>query len=376
MKAKLIFLTFLLSNTCSCSKISVSTSQEKIADTTVVGKMILSEIGGSSYKEKEYFIVTGKDTSNFSCIFLENKNRGRISIKLDNSTNNKKFLNSVSDSVAIIQKTYKHSYYKTTYQQQINELNLILQKAAEDFDLSKLQYLSFELVYRGDLAIEVTNQYIKEIGTKVTNNYKRVGQIFLNSQLGIDLNLILKPHFISIEQISIEKLHFVTRKELYKMGTIETDSAQVPDKILNCFIYLKLKRFCEMKTSLISCSMTNRPVIFTNLGTIDLEEAKPDAWRELLKEYFLCVCITEGFKDRRIDELDISQAVYFDILRYSPEAFKEIKDYAKKFVETIEPSPIVDLGNKKAIVLSCMKKYKSKELDEFIKRMDKYMMRD
>jgi hypothetical protein len=117
-------------------------------------------------------------------------------------------------------------------------------------------------------------------------------------------------------------------------------------------------------------------VIFGELHTADLEKVKPYVWRELLKEYFLCVCIMEGFKDKQIDKDDISQGVYFDILRYSPEAFQEVKDYAKKFVETIEPSPIEDLGNKKAIVLSCIEKYKSKELDKFIKSLDKYLLND
>lgn len=97
--------------------------------------------------------------------------------------------------------------------------------------------------------------------------------------------------------------------------------------------------------------------------------------RELLKEYFLCVCITEGFKDKQIAENDISQAVYFDILQYSPEAFQAVKDYAKKFIETLVPSPIEDLGNKSAIILSCIEKYKSKEVDKLIKSMDKYLIR-
>lgn len=103
---------------------------------------------------------------------------------------------------------------------------------------------------------------------------------------------------------------------------------------------------------------------------------KTSVQRELLKEYFLCVCIAEGFKDKRISEDDISQAVYFDVLSYSPEAFQEVRDYAKKFVKTIEPSPIVDLGNKKAVISSCIEKYKSKELGKFIKSMDKYLLKD
>lgn len=107
-----------------------------------------------------------------------------------------------------------------------------------------------------------------------------------------------------------------------------------------------------------------------------MESKKVAEQREMLKDYFLCVCITDGFKEKQINEIDISQAVYFDILRYSPEAFKEVKDYTKKFVETIEPSPIVDLGNRRAIILICINKYKSKDLEKFIKSMDQYLLSD
>ncbi len=33
-------------------------------------------------------------------------------------------------------------------------------------------------------------------------------------------------------------------------------------------------------------------------------------------------------------------------------------------------------GNKRAVILSCIEKYKSKELDRFIKSMDKYLLKD
>ncbi|MCE1155392.1 MAG: hypothetical protein LWW91_04605 [Bacteroidales bacterium] len=118
-------------------------------------------------------------------------------------------------------------------------------------------------------------------------------------------------------------------------------------------------------------SLTNCCGLYTTAGL-----KKTAVQRALLKEYFLCVCITEGFKDQQIGENDISQAVYFDILRYSPEAIQELKDYAKTFIETLKPSPIVDLDNKKAIILSSIEKYKSKELDRFIKSMDKYLVND
>lgn len=98
--------------------------------------------------------------------------------------------------------------------------------------------------------------------------------------------------------------------------------------------------------------------------------------RELLKDYFLCISITEGFSKKNISEDDISQSVYFDILRYSPEAFQEVQKYARSFIKTIDSSPIEDLGNKKAIILNSIEQYKSKELDDFIKQLDDYLLDD
>lgn len=107
---------------------------------------------------------------------------------------------------------------------------------------------------------------------------------------------------------------------------------------------------------------------------------KPESYvrtqRELLKDYFLCVCIGEGFRDLRISEQDVSQAVYFDTGRYAPEAFREVSAYAKKFVERIEPVVVEDLGRKKAVILNCIDKYKSEEIDRFIESMDRYMLGD
>ena len=94
--------------------------------------------------------------------------------------------------------------------------------------------------------------------------------------------------------------------------------------------------------------------------------------RELLKDYFLCVCLSESFED--VKENDISESVYFDIIRYSPKVFEKINVYAKKFIATIESTQIDDLGNKKAITLQILEKYKSKELDKFIKSLDKYIL--
>ncbi len=114
--------------------------------------------------------------------------------------------------------------------------------------------------------------------------------------------------------------------------------------------------------------------LFSCLGQQTDDKTKEQ--RESLKEYFLCECITEGFDDKNIQEDDISQSVLFDILNYSPDAIQEVKEYAKSFVQTIDPSPIEDLGNRKAIILNSIEKYKSQELDDFIKSLDRYLLND
>ena len=114
--------------------------------------------------------------------------------------------------------------------------------------------------------------------------------------------------------------------------------------------------------------------LFSCLGQQTDDKTKEQ--RKLLKEYFLCECITEGFDDKNIQEDDISQSVLFDILNYSPDAIQEVKEYAKSFVQTIDPSPIEDLGNRKAIILNSIEKYKSQELDDFIKSLDRYLLND
>lgn len=118
--------------------------------------------------------------------------------------------------------------------------------------------------------------------------------------------------------------------------------------------------------SLTSCRVQNTSLVLQ----------KTTVQRSLLKEYFLCVCITEGFKDEQITDKDISQAIYFDILQYSPEAIQIVRDSAVQFVGTIRPSPIIDLNNKRAIIMMSIEKYKSKELDRLVKSLDKYLIRD
>jgi hypothetical protein len=138
--------------------------------------------------------------------------------------------------------------------------------------------------------------------------------------------------------------------------------------ILNDFDMKKCPYFMLLLViTLMACTNVTSQKVRSNLDHIQTQ-------REFLKEYFLCMCIIEGFKDIKISEYDISPAVYFDILSYDPKAFQEVSNYAKKFIASIEPSVVEDLGNKKAIIILSIEKYKSEEVNKFIKSMDKYVL--
>lgn len=97
--------------------------------------------------------------------------------------------------------------------------------------------------------------------------------------------------------------------------------------------------------------------------------------REMLKDYFLYSCIIHGFENSDIKKKDHSGAVYIDLLRYDLKAIHKTDSIAKSFVSSIETSPYENRNTKGIIILS-IEEYKSKRIDEFIKSMDIYMLKE
>jgi hypothetical protein len=194
-------------------------------DTIIGSKEINDELAGSSYRDKAigYFVIIGKDTSNFTCIFSELKTGGRVNIDLN---------------IPYLKKTVTHG-------QRFKELKLILPKASKDFDFDSLNSISFgRLVQNGDLAIEITKEYKQKNPTfrNLFVNYTAFEEFLITSKLGRDLGDVFKQYSITIASVSIEKLFLTSKKDLYWASKIETDSTEVPDRILDCQTWVKLKK--------------------------------------------------------------------------------------------------------------------------------------
>ncbi len=200
---------------------SESTTTQKI-DTVIGSKAITDELAGSVYRKRAtaFFVVINHDTASFWPVFIET-NEGRVSINMR------------------LQPDY-------TYQQQLNSLELILPLAAKSYNLDSLSSLSLGRLYTtGDLAIELTKQYIQTFGKKLgvpTSEYGNISSFLLNSKLATDFDKVFKPYNSVVSKVGVEKVFFTDRDNLYRVSKIATDTSNTHEKILDCMTWINFEK--------------------------------------------------------------------------------------------------------------------------------------
>jgi hypothetical protein len=205
--------------------ISQTGNQKQTTVDTIMGKKLMTnDVAGSLYLKRAvgYSVIVGKDTSDFTCIFSESKDGGKVEINLNIS----------------------YTKITMTYRQRMDELAKILPLAVKDFNFDSLTTIDYgRLILSGDLAIDITNQYIQKFGkTEKITNYGIVSGFLKNSKLATDLDILFKPYSISVDNVSVEKVFFTTKQDLYRVSKIETDTTKVPDKILDCMTRVRLSK--------------------------------------------------------------------------------------------------------------------------------------
>ncbi|MBE9510422.1 MAG: hypothetical protein IMY71_06045, partial [Bacteroidetes bacterium] len=119
-----------------------------------------------------------------------------------------------------------------------------LPQASTDFCFDSLKTIFIgRLILSWDLAIEVISQYRQAFGeNEKIEDHQKVSQFLLESRLTTDLNKLLNTYNISVDKVYPEKIFFTTKKDLCRASKIETDSTSVPGIILDCLIWVGLKR--------------------------------------------------------------------------------------------------------------------------------------
>lgn len=218
-------LTLSCERTTSDANRNVDKDQVLTQETTVGHIPITDEIAGSAYRKRatKYFVVAGKDTSNYRPIFIESKEGAAV--RLDLRT--------------------RYSGKPRPYQELLKELEIIFLEARKDYNLDSLKGISIgRLVHTGDLAIDITRQYYATFEQKdgiPTNDYPKIADFLLKSKLGSQFNNFLNKFEMEIDKISVEKVYFTTIESVKSSPNIRSDTTSLPDKILDCMTWIKVK---------------------------------------------------------------------------------------------------------------------------------------
>lgn len=94
--------------------------------------------------------------------------------------------------------------------------------------------------------------------------------------------------------------------------------------------------------------------------------------KQYLKDFALCSCLYQANKDS-ILRRDLSYGVLQSLISdsYSDSAIDTINSAVGKFVENIKPAQIDDFNGSKANFMACMDFYRSKQLKEIIKSLQR-----
>lgn len=214
IQVSLLLLTLVTGTSCG------NKQEEEDTNSIVIGyREIKDEMAGSAYRTRarNYFVIQNQDTSSFSCFFSEAKADSSINVHIE--------------------------FHKDlSYDQQLKEMKLIFPRAAQDFNMKRLTGLGLgRLVESGDLAVRITQQYREQFGDNTRiGSYAKISQFLMQSPLRTDFNNLLLPYGPKVEHISVEKVFFTDKKVLYSYSKLITDSAAVPELILDCMTWVSV----------------------------------------------------------------------------------------------------------------------------------------
>jgi hypothetical protein len=217
----LLLVTLLLS--CERKQTEATVSQRAERDTIVTSKVITDEIPGAAYRSeaKGYYVVSNTDTSKLMLTLSRTRAHGRVVVDI----------------------RYRPDM---TYRQQWRELQLIFPHVLRDFDvnLDSLNMVTLHmLVSSGDLAIDIARQYEHIFGEKDRSlTHAKVSAFLMRSKLVRDWNALLKEYSVRVDTVFTEKNFFTEKSTAFYYSQIESDTLNMPDKILDCMLWLRLKR--------------------------------------------------------------------------------------------------------------------------------------
>lgn len=215
-KISCAFLLLLFA--CQSKEPSQTKTRANKPHTFVLRFDVNEELAGSAYREKAtgYLLVVKNDSTLFFPAFTKSK-EGRVNLILG-------------------------LHPSLTYHKQMHQLQSILPYAARDYNFDSLSSIYVgRLIQTGDLAIQVTNEYLDTFdgyASTATTEYDTIASFLSNSQLARDFNKLFAPYGLEAAGTSIEKVFFTEMNESIKLDS--TLHEQYPAKILDAMTWVRM----------------------------------------------------------------------------------------------------------------------------------------
>lgn len=222
---KQILALLLLSTSCIPHEQSNTASQTIELD-TLVAKIDMNDIlSGSAYRKRAtgYYLIINGDSSIYLPTLTESK-EGKLSLMLGLQP-------------------------KHTYQQQLDQLALILPYAAKEYNFDSLNGIYVgRLVQTGNLVIDITNEYLDTFGgygSTATTEYNKIADFLAQSRLGQDINELLRPYALEVKSASVEKVFFTGYHPSVKLDSTRYKNQKLPKRLLDCMTWLTIGKMTQ-----------------------------------------------------------------------------------------------------------------------------------
>lgn len=218
-----IILLFLIILIAGCMQ-ETKEVKKPIRTTELQKTIVVSEdlpLDNFNYqKVVKYFLVNGKDTSEFKPKLILFKEPQYLSL------------------------SFGLSYNKRLSQKEIQtNLPKILIKASKDFDYKLLENINVgRLIYLPDVAATISNDnhaLFTEMEQLKTEKYDEISNIILKSRFVNQINDLLLPYSKQVSSVGIEKAFFIDKDDFLTKYT--SDTVFVKGKVLDCITNLKIE---------------------------------------------------------------------------------------------------------------------------------------
>ena len=197
-------------------------------DTIVVVNKVPEDLSGKNFTDVEYSISINNESYSPVVVISKGKNINILHIELREELGDYSIENMNDTSVIGREDPNKVIKQFDSSHEKYNAIRRILERASEDFDISKTTNIVFSLSLFEDESIEITELYNKK--HDLENSIKE-------SILYNELSALFKRYSVEIGRVNTEKFDWITPKKQYNKK-----SKGNPNRIIDTIICIETNR--------------------------------------------------------------------------------------------------------------------------------------